>query len=641
MKIRSSLLITVLCFVSQLLPAQGIQYKYDTKVIYTDSLQMPRNTLAYTLLLTLPEMLQRPGESLLSNYDVQIDDISVGNASDVALNQLMIADIEKIEITESPVASYLKNGVGGAIKIFLRSKTENQRTTWGSMGVSTYYPADLGPQFLLNHNSGKFSLKTLVMADIYRNTWSEDQVTKDSYGELLSREHSDNDYRYRTQLCNVYLSYRPTNRDELKLNLSETSYHLNTMVTPEYDESQEQSNKKKMFSIDAILKYIHQFNNAQLETELQMGHSPRKQESFFGGFQALNKQTSQNHLSGKVLLKGGLQPSGINATMNWEVGTAFNYVKADDEILNRMMAGANKNEAVNNTHFIQPYTELSMQTGKLKMKFIGELQHFCYELERQEEDLDISRNDFTGMFITEWHFNNNQALRFLLNRKLNRPSENQLFPLLLFNQESLCYTKGNPNLLPFLSHEISLDFISNHHMGDHAFTYNARLSYNIQNDLISSFSATDDGIPSYITYKNDGNSKILNANLMAMYRYKQFMVSVTANGYHKKQTLGGEESKYNYFNLSVLPQFNLAEGWHGAVQVSYFSKVKLQSGTLSDCCLAQMTVGKQWRNIFVYFYDRVTMHKQAHDKSTAPDRNTTTFYEMVPNSLGLGVKYSF
>lgn len=640
---RYLILLTALCFVPEQVSAQSIQYNYDTKVIYTDSLQMPRNTLAYSLLIMLPEMLQRPGESLLSNYDVKINAVSVGNASDVALNQLMIADIEKIEISESPVSSYLNNGVGGSINLVLRSKPEDNRKTWGSVGLTTYYPADLAPQFLLNYNHDRFTFRTVLLGEIYRNTWNEDYVTKDLSEGLINREHSDNDYRYRTQLGNVYLAYRPTDRDELKLELSETSNHLKTLVTPDYDDAQLKRNHEKMFSLDAVLKYNHLFNHAKLETEFHMGYSPQEQETFFGGFKNLSKDSRQSKMAGKVELKGDLLPSTGKTSMEWSFGTTFNAVRANDEIFNRFMINAADVDVnpMNNTHFIQPFAQLRMKSGKLKMQIRGELQHFCYELQRMEKDYNFSRNDVTGMFIAEWHFNSRRFLRLMLDRKLNRPSENQLFPLVLLDPESLSYQKGNPELHPVLSHEVSLDFISNHRVDDHVFSYNARLSYNMQNDLINSISATGDAVPNYMTYENNGDSKILNADFMALYRYRQFILSVTANGYHKQQILGGAESKYNYYNLSIYPQFNLADGWHGGVQATYYSKVKLQSGTLSDCCLTQMTVGKQWRHLFVYFYDRVTMHKQALDKSIVDGRKLFTYYEMVPNCVGVGVKYSF
>lgn len=643
MKIRHLILIALLWVVPEQLLAQSIQYNFDTKVIYTDSLQMPRNTLAYSLLMILPEMLQRPGETLLSNYDVKIDGVSVGNANDVALNQLMIADIEKIEVSESPVSSYLNNGVGGSINLVLRSKPEDNRHTWGSVGLSAFYPADLGPQFLLTHKRDKLTFKTLFLADLYRNTWSEDRVLKDVSGGLINREHTENDYRYRSQLSNIYMVYQPTDRDVLKLELAETSYHLDTKVTPDYDDSQVKSNNRRMFSLDAVMKYEHKFNNAKLLAQLQFGHSPQKQELFFADIKDLSKDSKQHKMAGQIQLSGNLLPAESKTSVNWNVGNTFNFVRANDEIYNSLFGGGANGEAnpVNNTHFIQPYAQVDMKSGRLRMKLMGEFQHYCYELKRMEQDYDMSRNDLTGKFITEWHFNNRQFLRLVMDRKLNRPSANQLFPFIILDPEALKYIQGNPELSPILSHEVSLDFISFHQRGDHSFTYNASVSYNMEDELINAYSVSSGSAPSYMTYENNGHSKILNANLMALYRYKQFMVSATANGYHKMETLGSADSKYNYFNVSVHPEFNLSDGWHGGVQTIYYSKVKLQSGTLSDCCLTQMTVGKQWRNLFLYFYDRVTLHKQALDKSHTPDRNQFTYYEMVPNSLGVGVKYSF
>lgn len=126
--------------------SQAIETSFDKKIIHTDSLNMPRNTSASGLLTLLPELLQRPGNFLLSNYDIQVEGMSVGDAADVALYQMQMVDIEKIEVVESPLSSYQNNGQGGSINIILRSAGKDNDRLWGSANGG-YGKLTLGANF--------------------------------------------------------------------------------------------------------------------------------------------------------------------------------------------------------------------------------------------------------------------------------------------------------------------------------------------------------------------------------------------------------------------------------------------------------------------------------------------------------------
>ena len=129
-------IISLLATCSMSAATQAIEVSLDKKVIYADSLNLAPNTDVATMLSLLPELLERPGWSSITHYDIKIQGISVGNASDVTLYQLRLNDIEKIEISDSPVSSYLNNGQGGSIDITLREPLSRERKTWGSAAVS-------------------------------------------------------------------------------------------------------------------------------------------------------------------------------------------------------------------------------------------------------------------------------------------------------------------------------------------------------------------------------------------------------------------------------------------------------------------------------------------------------------------------
>ena len=130
MNMRKSLFLLMLVLSVQAF-GQALVTQFDKKVIYPDSLNLPRNTSAMTVITSLPELLQRPGDYILNNYDVQVDGMTIGSAVDVALSQLQVMDIDFIEVCESPVTSHFKNGQGGSINFVLRSKGGEKGKPWG------------------------------------------------------------------------------------------------------------------------------------------------------------------------------------------------------------------------------------------------------------------------------------------------------------------------------------------------------------------------------------------------------------------------------------------------------------------------------------------------------------------------------
>lgn len=171
-------LVSFCCLQSvSLLQAQAIKTNLNQKVIYTDSLNLPRQTSINTMLTMMSELLQRPGATIYSNYDIQVNGMSVSDASEVALYQLGLQDVESIIITDSPTSSYLKNGQGGSINLVLRQKDDNNDGYWGSVGFDIAYPVDYSPQLHLGYRSQKFYISALALSDISHNTSTSENLT--------------------------------------------------------------------------------------------------------------------------------------------------------------------------------------------------------------------------------------------------------------------------------------------------------------------------------------------------------------------------------------------------------------------------------------------------------------------------------
>lgn len=137
---------------------QILDIDHDKKIIYADSIRLSPMTPAKTVLSLLPELLERPTESLFVNYDIKLHGMSVGDARDVTLTQIRLRDIEKIEITEDPLSTYNNNGVGGSIDITMRLTSKTNDTLWGSAAVETCYPWDVMPQMSICYSKDRIRI---------------------------------------------------------------------------------------------------------------------------------------------------------------------------------------------------------------------------------------------------------------------------------------------------------------------------------------------------------------------------------------------------------------------------------------------------------------------------------------------------
>jgi len=635
--------------------AQSIVTDFDKKVIMTDSLNLPQNESVKTLMTLLPELLQRPGDYVLSNYDIQINDMSVSSACDVALSQLQIVDVEKIEISESPISSYNNNGQGGSINIILRNSGKDGASTWGSIGGSIESPLDFAPQFNIGHKTKKFTFHGMVLEELFNNTSDLESIVFNG-GQYSTCNVTSTDERFRTHLARAYMQYNLTDKDIFKWNVSHVYLYDRDYITAGHNNVGVSEIVERKTDLRTSINYLHKFSRSSLETEVQYLFTPGKNISETFGTRMNHFRYRNHNFSGKIEYVANLLPASQSPSfLKFTTGSNFN------RSINTQTLGTTEYESEvgnytemvpdNKTWYVMPYANFEGQFGKFRFKAVGEFQHYSYRISLGESPVNVVSNDFTGKIMTVWNFHPHKKIRLTLDRRLERPSAEYLYPYRVFHPIIGGYVQGNKNLKPMLSHEIGIDYIADYKWnGDHSLVLNAGTNYNIINDIITPY--TEDGSSndanglglsqSYRTYKNSGKSNILNANLMALYSYKMFSLSFTGNIFHKHARIDGSSDHYTYYNLSLFPHFNLKDGWYGGAKFIYYSKVKQSDQTLSDCALTQMSVGKSWNNLFVYLYQSVALHKYATDISyVGGQRSMVRNYEMVRNTVGLGVKYTF
>lgn len=633
------------------LQAQSIKTDLDKKVIYTDSLNMPPQTNVHTMLTMMPELLQRPGEVVFSNYDIQVNDISVNDASETALYQLDLEDIEKVEIVESATSSYQKNGEGGRINIVLRNSQKGDNKVWGSASLHFSHPKSVSPQFTLGYKKNKFYLSALVLSDI-KNRTTESEMLNFKDNQLQNRRTNSATGRFRSQLANILMEYNLTNRDQIKLKLSETFRYEENTLTQDYNDATETRNKEKATVLNAVAFYKHNFNWSELQFEVNYKYNPITTTDFSPELMNLEKEHGLNILGGKVeYMTHLLNPSNQNKRLKLGVGNLFNLTFGDDDIKYRDLRYNQANPVSqypeNDTYFLQPYAFVEAIFGKFRIKAQSEFQYFRYKMTQDNEFFDVTSKDLTGRVFAEWHFRPNKMLRLLGARELQRPANTQLFPVSVFNPSDLMYVKGNPDLTPILTHEIRLDYIADHKWDDHKLHYDVNVSYKHVGDMIEPVNkggGTPGGLGAtmqYKTFANNGKNDIVSGNIMAMYSHKAFALTLTANIFNNKKSTFSGSDHYTYYNISFNPHFTLKDSWQGSLIITYNSSVKTKNSSLSDCTQFGTLLGKRWQNFYAYFFCNLALDKDAKDISWQDNIRNEHIYEMIPNSAGFCIKYLF
>ena len=653
-----SFLLFALVALCSLLPtsrmqAQSIMINLDKKIIYTDSLNLPPQTSINTVLTMMSELLQRPGEIIYSNYDIQVGDMSVSDVSEVALYQLDLQDVEKIEITESAISSYQKNGQGGSINLVLRQKDNNDDGYWGSAGLDVSHPSAVGPQLHLGYRTKKFYFSALALSDIYHGSNTTEDLAFDN-GKLQERNVSRYDEHYRSQMANVLMEYTPTPKDKIRLNLSESYMYDKETTAPSYNDDDATLSKKRNTSLKAKTKYTHASPRSDLKVEVQFGYTPSVQRYLTPSAQDLDADLDKYNVAGKVDYKVGLLKPARANHVKVGVGANFNYTFGDEDVIYRSLeyteAPEKSIETHNHTSFIQPFAYAEAKLGKFRMKVQSEYQVYRYDIYERENEYTGTSRDFTGQAILEWYLHPNHILHLVGVRALQRPSESQMYPFMVFNPSATMYVKGNEELAPARTKEVRLDYIADLRWEDHKLHYDLNVSYKDVDDMIEhtivSGSAPSGGLGAalpYRTYVNHGENDILSGNVMALYSYKDFSVSLTGNIFHNKQVMLTGKNHYTYYNVSFNPHFNLKDGWQGSFGLTYNSSVKTETSTLGDCTQVSALIGRRWRNFYVYAITRQALKRNVIDRTVSSDgqERFEHKYELVPNMAALGVKYLF
>lgn len=625
-----------------------VEIKNDSKYINIDELGLPGTMSVSEVLRMLPELLNRPGNGIFENYDIQMNGFSVGNSKEQFLSQTYLADVKQIQISEDPVSSYQSNGHGGSINFTLRPRNEGSS---GKLNLSAYSLYELQPTVQYNYNRKKFSFYAWVAYDMYRPATTFEERMNSSPEVTYSSDTTTQKSDY--QMARLFMEYKPTDKDALSVQLFET--YSKTRADFAHAEVgsfliNNSSEDGDGLSASANLKYTHQFKNSKLTAEARYEYNPTGSKMVFGENRFYDMDNKANNFSGKLeyaynfkpkgLMKSGSITAGANYKFNdisyrryEEFNPGLGVIKKDVDMSARI-------------GFVSPFFRTEWELGKWRLKLSAEYQMYNYNLkEANAEPFVKQQNEFTGKFIAGFQMVPHHHLRFLASRMIRRPSNFQIYPYPVYDVAKRYYYKGSPNINPELSSEIGLDYITDHTTLDgDFFMLNVNASYIHVDGILGTSSqvTSHEYAYPYRVYENNGTNNIFKASAMLLYTVGRLSISLTGTVFDNHIVVKGLSDRYAYYSLAILPSVALAYDWSIAASAIYASPVNTRDSELGQSSFVHLRVSKSWSKLILSLQGFIPLSARATDLTLdASNKYSIRRYSPYNAYIGLNASWQF
>ena len=627
----------------------AIEVRTNKKVIHVEELGLPGNMSVLNALDILPELIGRDSDDILANYQINLQDKSIGVGRDAVLLQLHLSDVDKIEISQTPSASQQKKGQGGVVGIFLKDQTQDGLEGKVMMDVST--ETDLMPHLQMSYTSGPWRLFGMTMLEYYHPLNDVSQTVSDYSDRLLNARTFSCDtsvLRYGAQNLMVFANYHPDADNDLKLWLTESASLQKDLdfgtLYGDVPVSSSLETRGRTFSLDASGEYEHYFS-ARNSIDVEFGYS----------------------LSPSTAYTDAVSPANESRNLQQEVSASVKYVHPLRLERNEMKlkGGVNLSGTFSSQHSSAVYEDLALTSGRDfylspfveaegKIGPVGVLaslrfQHYGYnETVSGDDPFSTTLDEIVGGVNLNWQVADHHNLRLQLAKNIVRPTGLQICPSMSFSVDNNSYIKGNPDLAPTRIYSCNLDYITDLHFGVHDIVLNSGLGYTVTEGIIRLVDATVPATSGYFglplehkTFYNMDFLKSLSLNMMAFYKAGPLSVSLAGNLFSNFQYLDDARASYAYFNLSLSPSLALLQNWTLSANAQYTSKVENLYGHLGDAFNLGFRLTKIWKDWDVHMEFGDIFHNLTEDIVYGSNVRSTRLYYLYRNYFNIGATFKF
>lgn len=613
-----------------------IEVKPDKQVLHVGQFGLTDDAPVVEILRMMPELVSR-GNDLFSNYTIQYDGKSVGEARDVFLFHTLIGDIEKIEISQSSVSTQTRNGQSGTINLVPKKKTED------GFGGDVKLPVtfnDVMPGVTMALRKGKFQMDSHVNVEYYFPTM-ESIFMEECPGVVTTGTEVEKE-RYFQQTAKVNLRYDFSEKDVLKAWVLESYANGRNVFDKEYSIL---TDKSALYGPGWKYEEIRRDTSATTDksllfnvmTEYSHNFTPTGKLVAFVGFE------SDNNNSGN----GFKQPNILDAELKYE-----GFVLDAGEHKLKLKVGTNMTHSVSTASvwsgrrlYLSPYADFEYFFRGLDLKAAVRYQNNGRTVTGPEDNSHFSREeDIVANVNAFLQLRPHHAIRLVMSRNLVRPDDNMLLPGLTYDETKDRWILGNESLGRSYIHNCEFSYITDWETNGHYFVITPSLGYIRADNLIVPVLGTKElygGKLSYTTYENIGVSDIGKFSLQGLYRHGIFTLSLGGNMFLSRARKAEGAERNRYFNVVATPIFDFKNGWLFSGNLNYFSPMENGKSLLGDRLFAKITLSKRVGNwtfgaqLSDIFDDFTT------DYTYDGDKTVSRTYDLYGRFLGIQVNYRF
>lgn len=635
---RKFFLSAILSVLAIPLPAEEylIEINPDKTIVHVGQFGFSDDAPVLDVLKMMPELVSR-GNELYSNYTIQFDGKSVGEARDVFLCHTLIRDIQKIEISQSSVSTQTRNGQSGTINLIPRKLTEDG---FGGEAVLPVSFNDVMPGVNMELRKGKFQMISHVNVEYYFP--AKESIFKEESPGVVTTGAEKETEKYFQQTARANLRYDFNEKNVLKTWILESYANGRNSFFKEYSILTDKSAKLGPgWKYEEIKRDTSLSTNKSLLFNVMAEYShyftPTNKFVAFVGFET-DDNNSDNCFK---------QPNTLDAELKYE-----GFVLNSGEHRLKLKAGANMTCAQSSASvwgssrlYLSPYADFEYFFRGLDVKAAVRYQNNGRTVTGPGGNSSFSREeDVVGNVNAFLQLCPHHALKLVISRNLIRPEDNMLLPGLTYDESKDSWTLGNASLGRSYIHNCELKYITDIERNGHYFVITPALGYIRADDLIVPVLGTeelDGGKLSYTTYENIGSNDIGKFSLQGLYRYGIFTLSLGGNMFlsHARKAAGTESNRY--FNIVATPIFDFKNGWLLSGNLTYFSPMESGKTVMGDRLFSEISImkrignwtfGAQLSDIF----DALTT-----DYTYDGARTVSRTYDLYGRSLGIQVNYRF
>lgn len=615
-----------------------VEIKPTKKIVHVEQLGMSDNAGVRDVLEMMPELLTRGASSLLANYSIQVDGKDVGQAREVVLMQTRLAEVKEIEISTSPTSSEQLNGTGGVINIKLKPVANEGVSGVVMLDASTLW--DVDPSVMINYRKEKFTLRSSVMMEYYRPTNFSNSSTVEPYSSITRLDTAVTSYKQET--AKLYLTYTPTERDELKVHVWETfamnRYTTNSGWTQMLDVSGEFTDSAfpllrqlnyiqhtdadgHQLMAEANMDYSHNYSRGGkfiVEATYNYGNTQYNSMAYqqllgvLGGFIHLDTTKSQapHQVIGAIKTLHPLLASSSPHSLQLQLGVNANYVFGSSSLSIHTLMGTPDvldTKTYNRVLYLSPYMQWDYSYSRWTVQAGARYQYYrtnaCVE------------KDANGTLTNDTTINNNHCVTANVSLGCQVADGHHLRLLAARN-----IIRSGMTIYPV--HNAELNYI---------FSYRT-----VEHDVLTNF-----GLQYINTQMQTQTDHVLSVNAQLFYRHGFFSMAFAGNVYAKEEKFPTTRDWGFYYNLNWTPVFSFRHEWTLSAKFLYNSKVETVHADYGDCFFAELRLSKNIRSWNIHAELSDVFDYRSYDAVRTGDTCSMQTYDLYHRYLLVGAVYKF